>query len=449
MIKNTSGEAMADVDLVLRTRSGDAEAFRELWRRHHPSGMAVARSLTSTIDPADLVQESFTRIHHAIVKGGGPNGSFRAYLLTSIRNTAAAWGRSPAETPTDADDDQTLDRDLTAQAFRALPPRWQEVLWYSEIEQMRPAEIAPLLGMSAAAVSQLSVLAGEGLREAWEHAHLRGAAAAADAECRPSSRLALALLPPMLGCAGTDAYLASARTGSGHSASMSAGAVTAMPSSVVEGAAVVDAEGVASAVGAEASRHAAGRSRRGSVAGIGVLVGAGSAALVVAGAVAAAAVVPAMMAAAPATSVPRAAEPDSAWIAAEVAPDDSMSADAPLVVEVDDKGPDTTPAPKTVAPRAPAPKHPSNKQSVPPIIEGVLTTPRPDAPAPPQRPAADSSPSPTPTETPIPEPTPPPIVTPTPTPEPSPAPTPDLGPSDTTDDPASADVPASSLESAE
>src|SRR5690606_5895675 len=94
-------DTAADADLILRTRSGNGAAFGELWRRHYPSGMAVARSVTSSIDADDLVQESYTRIYQAIIKGGGPNGSFRAYLFTSIRNTAAAWGRARRETAMD------------------------------------------------------------------------------------------------------------------------------------------------------------------------------------------------------------------------------------------------------------------------------------------------------------------------------------------------------------
>ena len=43
----------------------------------------------------------------------------------------------------------------------------------TEIEQMKPAEIAPLLGMKATAVAQLSFRAREGLREAWIQAHLQ------------------------------------------------------------------------------------------------------------------------------------------------------------------------------------------------------------------------------------------------------------------------------------
>ena len=185
---------IGDADLVLRTRAGDTAAFGELWRRHYLSGVTVARSVTSSLDADDLVQESYTRIYHSIVSGGGPTGSFRAYLFTSIRNTAATWGRARRETAIDAlntvEDpttseqatDDALDHSLTHRAFRSLPTRWQEVLWYSEIEQMKPAEIAPLLGLKPTAVAQLTFRAREGLREAWIQAHLRSLADGSDCQ---------------------------------------------------------------------------------------------------------------------------------------------------------------------------------------------------------------------------------------------------------------------------
>ncbi len=122
------------------------------------------------------MQEAYARIFPSIVKGGGPTGSFRAYLFTSIRNTAAGWGRARRKTPIDELElvpdpdaeahatDEALDRSLTHRAFRSLPTRWQEVLWYTEIEQMKPAEVAPLLGMKATAVAQLAFRAREGVR---------------------------------------------------------------------------------------------------------------------------------------------------------------------------------------------------------------------------------------------------------------------------------------------
>lgn len=342
---HTSTE-ISDAELVLRTRSGDTEAFGELWTRHYRSGMTVARSVTSRVEPEDLVQESYARIFQAIRKGGGPNGAFRAYLFTSIRNTAASWGRTPRETTLDELDtvvdpttttqaaDDALDRSLTAQAFRSLPSRWQEVLWYTEIEGMKPAAVGALVGMSAGAVSQLAFRAREGLREAWIQAHLRAVEDGSECqwlieslgsyargnlsvrdrkrvaahldECTRcmivaaeandvSSRLALVLLPLVLGVSGAGAYLAALQNGTTEVV-----ALAAMPSTLVEGgvSGAVFAGGSApgggsgAAGGAGAGGSAAGGASAGTLSGIGVLVGSGAAALVVAGAVSAAVIIP-------------------------------------------------------------------------------------------------------------------------------------------------------------
>ena len=417
-------ETIADADLVLRTRSGDAAAFGELWRRHYPSGMSVARSITSSIDPDDLVQESYTRIYQAIVKGGGPNGSFRAYLFTSIRNTAAAWGRSRRESAIDeldsvADPDSTdqaaneaLDRSLTAQAFRSLPSRWQEVLWYTEIEQMKPQEAATLLGMKAGAVSQLAFRAREGLREAWIQAHLRSAAAGSDCqwtiehlgaysrgnlsnrdhnrleqhleECARcmivaaeakdvSKRLALVLLPLVLGITGSAGYLATLQGGGTPIV-----ALAAMPSGITEGAVVVAGGATAAsssgaagsgttggggaAGGGAAGGGAGGATSGGIFSGVGALVGAGSAALVVAGVVAAATIIPSLTGASPAASLPSAGDSDSSSISADVGPDESMSDQKTPIVD------DAETEPEPVTPPVEAPVTPEPAEDIAPAI---------------------------------------------------------------------------------
>ncbi|QDE34174.1 sigma-70 family RNA polymerase sigma factor [Microbacterium foliorum] len=423
-------ETIADADLVLRTRSGDAAAFGELWRRHYPSGMSVARSITSSIDPDDLVQESYTRIYQAIIKGGGPNGSFRAYLFTSIRNTAAAWGRSRRESAIDeldsvADPDSTdqaaneaLDRSLTAQAFRSLPSRWQEVLWYTEIEQMKPQEAATLLGMKAGAVSQLAFRAREGLREAWIQAHLRSAAAGSDCqwtiehlgaysrgnlstrdhnrleqhldECARcmivaaeakdvSTRLALVLLPLVLGVTGAAGYLATLQGGGTPIV-----ALAAMPSGITEGAVVVTgaatggsssstagggaagggAAGGGAAGGGAAGGGAGSAASGGIFSGVGALVGAGSAALVVAGVVAAATIVPTLAGVTPVASLPSAGDRDSSSISSDVGPDESMS-DEKTPVD-DDVEPE--PEPEPVTPPVDAPITPQPSEDIAPAI---------------------------------------------------------------------------------
>ncbi|MFT4234078.1 MAG: sigma-70 family RNA polymerase sigma factor, partial [Microbacterium sp.] len=320
----------ADADLVLRARSGDSAAFGELWQRHYRSGIVAARSISANLDADDLVQEAYTKIFQAIQRGGGPTGAFRSYLFTTIRNVAASWGRGMNEAPsaelemlTDPDSSEAaaeaaLDRSITTTAFRSLPTRWQEVLWYTEVEQMKPAEVAPLLGMKAAAVSQLAFRAREGLREAWIQAHIasvpadsehawtidhlgaytRGNLSSRDkntfeahlnecARCtivaaeasEVGSRLALVLLPVMIGVVGTAGFLAALQR---HEAATVA--LAAMPSSVVAGAVVAGgtAAGAGGAGGGAGANGLASGAAGWTIAG---LVGAGIAAAAIAVAV--------------------------------------------------------------------------------------------------------------------------------------------------------------------
>ena len=184
----------SDETLIEQTRTGDQRAFAELWRRHYRSGARVARQFTSSIDADDLVSEAYTRIYQRVLAGGGPNGAFRPYLYTTIRNLASTWGKASRdvqvddiadfEDPTTTEDTSAiaLDKTLTARAFRSLPDRWQSVLWYTEVEGMDPHEVAPLLGMTANGVAALSYRAREGLRKAWLQAHINDASASGECQ---------------------------------------------------------------------------------------------------------------------------------------------------------------------------------------------------------------------------------------------------------------------------
>jgi RNA polymerase sigma factor (sigma-70 family) len=509
----------ADAELVLRSRSGDDEAFGELWRRHYRSGIVAARAISSSVEPDDLVQEAYTRILQAVQRGGGPTGAFRSYLFSTIRNVAASWGRAPVHTPTDAlaelvDPDSTaeatddaLDRSLTHTAFRSLPTRWQEVLWYTEIEQMKPGEIAPLLGMKAAAVSQLAFRAREGLREAWIQAHLASAAEGSEhawvigklgaytrgnlgardrerlkdhlVECARCTivaseahdvggRLALVLLPLVLGATGAGSYLAALQRGDEVLV-----ALAAIPSSVYEGAVVAGGSAVAGASGAvagdagaagagaggaEIGAAATGASGAGAAPGhaaatgtawttIAGLVGAGAAALAVAGVVIAGTLSGSFNGGAggaasafgdssqdaeisasdellaeedeadllpplddQATPTPTGSPGPSASPGPDSSPSPSSSPEAqptPLPDEVPDPSP--TPGPESPAPLPPAPE-PSTEPESPAPEEPAPETPAPETPNPetpaPEEPAPDPEPpvDPTPEPGPIAEP---------------------------------------------
>ena len=180
--------AATDQELLARVRGGDTGAYGELWRRHSGAVTAILR-LETRLDPDDLTAEVFTRILAAIRGGNGPDSAFRPYALVAARNLAAEWGRRGrreipvAEDALDAvSNEAPIDeavvvlphRHVAARVFSSLPVRWQEVLWYLEVEQLTAAEAAPLVGLNPNSTVQLAFRAREGFRQAWIQEHLSG-----------------------------------------------------------------------------------------------------------------------------------------------------------------------------------------------------------------------------------------------------------------------------------
>jgi RNA polymerase sigma factor (sigma-70 family) len=151
-----------DADLLGRVRGGDEQAYAELWERYAPAAAAVARSYWWSADADDLVAESFTRIYQAIQAGKGPTAAFKPYLFATMRNLAISWGRARREVPieyieavedpnsTDAAADADFDASLVSQAILALPERWQDVLWFGEVEHLSMHEIGKRLTSASA-----------------------------------------------------------------------------------------------------------------------------------------------------------------------------------------------------------------------------------------------------------------------------------------------------------
>jgi RNA polymerase sigma factor (sigma-70 family) len=185
-----------DADLIVASRAGDAAAYDTLYRRHVAAAHSLARQLVRNgAEADDVVAETFAKILDLLHRGGGPDDAFRPYLLTAVRRSAYDRHRAerrqlvtdemetfdrgvPFADPAVAD----LERTMIARAFASLPERWQAVLWHTEIEGARPADVAPLLGLTANGVAALAYRAREGLRQAYLQMHLSGAVRD---ECRP------------------------------------------------------------------------------------------------------------------------------------------------------------------------------------------------------------------------------------------------------------------------
>lgn len=175
-----------DGQLIELVRSGDMAAFDGLYERHVSVASNVARrNVDNQSDAEDVVAEAFQSVLQSLVSGKGPDTFFRAYLLSTVARLSHQRNRKAGKVLPSGDDsvlDQTLsDSDAAigafeshtvAKAFRALPERWQAVLWYLDVERMKPAAVAPLLGLSANAVSALALRAREGLRRQYLQFHI-------------------------------------------------------------------------------------------------------------------------------------------------------------------------------------------------------------------------------------------------------------------------------------
>ncbi|HEX4723529.1 MAG TPA: sigma-70 family RNA polymerase sigma factor [Pseudonocardiaceae bacterium] len=188
----------SDAELIEAVRSGQVDAFGSLYQRHVSSAYNLARQLArSRAESDDLVSEAFARVLDTLRAGRGPDSAFRAYLLTALRHVA--YDKTRRDRKVELTDDVTavsgisvekisepfkdtavagLERTLAAKAFARLPERWQAVLWHTEIEGQSPAEVAPLLGLTANGVSALAYRAREGLRQAYLQVHLDESTAA-------------------------------------------------------------------------------------------------------------------------------------------------------------------------------------------------------------------------------------------------------------------------------
>ena len=181
-------EDRADSDLLDAARGGDGAAFAQLWSRHKDAAIRLAGGVTRTFDADDLVAEAYLKIFLALQAGKGPTGPFRPYLFVTVRNLAVSWSRRkredelgehediPDPRATDASVLAELDSALMLQAFRKLPSRWQEVLWFTEVDGLQPAAVAERMGVKANAVAALAYRAREGLRQAWIQAHINSTA---------------------------------------------------------------------------------------------------------------------------------------------------------------------------------------------------------------------------------------------------------------------------------
>lgn len=149
--------------------------------------------MTARAGTEEITQEAFARVFAQIREGEGPTVAFRAYLARTARNVAIDMARrGGAHTAGDDIDDlagsrpdhsdAVMDNVALRSAFASLPTRWQEVLWYRDVEDLPVKECARFVGMSENATTALIKRAREGLKQAWIVANIDAGLAGSD-EC--------------------------------------------------------------------------------------------------------------------------------------------------------------------------------------------------------------------------------------------------------------------------
>ncbi|MET9403944.1 sigma-70 family RNA polymerase sigma factor, partial [Kitasatospora sp. NPDC002965] len=189
----------SDAELTAMVRAGDDTAYEEIYRRHVDSVRRYARTCCrDSFTAEDLAGEVFARTLQALRAGKGPEFAVRAYLLTAVRNVAAAWTRSErreqlvddfsvfaqtsaavvdldlADPGADAWAMALADQRMVMQAYAELPEDDRVVLWHTEVERESPKTVAVMLGKTANATAVQAHRARDRLAAAFLQAHVSG-----------------------------------------------------------------------------------------------------------------------------------------------------------------------------------------------------------------------------------------------------------------------------------
>lgn len=185
-LSSTELEQATDQDLIVHVRAGSTAAYEQLFLRHRTIAVRYARRIAGPERAEDLVAEAFTKILDLLQRGKGPEVSFRAYLLTTVRtshlNAIRLRNREDLVPdhepigrmmPVIEDPDARFEQDAICRAYYQLPERWQAALWLTAVEGYSNGEVGERLGIRPNAVASLAFRARGGLRQAYLSEHLR------------------------------------------------------------------------------------------------------------------------------------------------------------------------------------------------------------------------------------------------------------------------------------
>ncbi|WP_092650175.1 hypothetical protein [Actinopolymorpha singaporensis] len=142
-----------DAVLLADTRSGDADAYAELLRRHEPAGRLLLASLPEDTagDAApstaeDRLRAAGDQVLATVHAGTGPRAAFRPFFLRAVLRVSTATSLEEGNGLRRSDPEQ----DAADKAIAHLPESVLTALWHSAVEHDSPERLAVVLGTEAA-----------------------------------------------------------------------------------------------------------------------------------------------------------------------------------------------------------------------------------------------------------------------------------------------------------
>lgn len=151
----------SDTALVEATRTGDPDAFLELWTRHFDAVVRLARRLVADeASVLSVVNDAFAVVMIDIAQDRYAHDRvgmepFRLSVYKAVADLVGHPHPSGASSPP------------ILRALHRLPPRLQAVAWYVDVEEMSWGEVERLVGEGPAEVRTAYRLAHTNLRAEW------------------------------------------------------------------------------------------------------------------------------------------------------------------------------------------------------------------------------------------------------------------------------------------
>lgn len=163
-------------DLLHRAQRGDSMALAELVRTHYASVFRFCVRRIGAEAAQDAAQETFVTMQKRLRSFGGKS-RFEVWLLGIAHNQCRSLARSSRKDPAPLEDwmaataspeNEIVNREALADALRSLSQDHRDVVILHEIEGLRYAEIAEIVGAPEGTVKSRLHHAFQKLRQAME-----------------------------------------------------------------------------------------------------------------------------------------------------------------------------------------------------------------------------------------------------------------------------------------